>query len=72
MQSGTGTLSILGAVLIVLVFVLRAVLPRGLFIGMGSHFFHLNRIVFWLSLVAGLVIGMIRIVRAVASGRGIR
>src|SRR5712692_4536670 len=42
MQSGTGTLSILGAVLIVLVFVLRAVLPRGLFIGMGSHFFRLN------------------------------
>ncbi len=72
MQSGTGTLAILGAVLIVLAFVLRAVLPRGLLIAMESHFFHLNRIAFWLSLVAGLVIGMIRIDRAVASGRGIR
>ncbi len=71
MQTGTRTLSILGAVLIVLAFVLRAVLPRGLSIGMGSRFFHLNRIAFWLSLIAGLVIGMTGIVRAVASGRGI-
>ena len=66
MQTGTGTFSILGAVLIMLAFVLRAVLPRGLFIGMGSHFFHLNRIAFWLCLIAGLVIGMIGIIRAVA------
>ena len=72
MQSGAEALPILGAALIVLAFVLRAVLPRGLFIGMGSRFFHLNRIAFWLSLIAGLVIGIIGIVRAVASGRGIR
>ena len=72
MQSGAEALPILGAALIVLAFVLRAVLPRGPFIGMGSHFFRLNRIAFWLSLVAGLAIGIIRIVRAVASGRGIR
>jgi len=72
MLSGERTLLIWAAALIALSFVLRGALPRGLFIPIGSRFFHLNRIAFWLSLIAGLVIGMTGVVGALVRNRGTR
>jgi len=47
MQTGGKFLFVLAAVLIVLAFLLKAVIPQTYRLGLGAYFYRLDSIVFW-------------------------
>jgi hypothetical protein len=59
MQTGDKFLSVLAAVLIVLAFVLKTAIPLTHRLGIGPYFYRLDSIVFWVLLMAGLILGVI-------------
>jgi hypothetical protein len=59
MQTGDKFLSVLAAVLIVLAFVLKAAIPLTYRLAIGTYFYRLDSIAFWVLLMAGLILGMI-------------
>jgi len=59
MQTGDNFLSVLAAVLIVLAFVLKAVIPQTYRLGLGAYFYRLDSIAFWVLLMAGLILDVI-------------
>jgi len=59
MQTGGKFLFILAAVLIVLAFVLKAVIPQTYRLGLGAYFYRLDSIAFWVLLMAGLILDVI-------------
>jgi len=59
MQTGGKFLFVLAAVLIVLAFVLKAVIPQTYRLGLGAYFYRLDSIAFWVLLMAGLILGVI-------------
>jgi len=65
MQTGDKFLSVLAAVLIVLAFVLKAVIPQTYRFGIGADFYRLDSIVFWAVLMAGLILGVIVVVKII-------
>jgi hypothetical protein len=73
MYIGKTTLLIFASVLIALGFVLRAFLPQGWLVPwgwpLGSHWYHLNWVAFRACLVAGIIIGMVAILKALVSAR---
>jgi len=75
MQTGPKILSILATVFILLAFVLRAVIPRDLFLPggwpLGSHWYRMGWVSFWAFLIAGLVMGLIVVIRVMIRGQAI-
>lgn len=69
-------LSIVTAMLIVLAFVLKAVIPNNLFLPagwpLGSHWVRTGWVAFWLFLIAGIVTGLIVIIRLAGRGEAIQ
>jgi len=59
MQTGGKFLFVLAAVLIVLAFLLKAVIPQTYRLGLGAYFYRLDSIAFWVLLMAGLILGVI-------------
>jgi hypothetical protein len=59
MQTGGKFLFVLAAVLIVLAFVLKAVMPQTYRLGLGAYFYRLDSIAFWVLLMAGLILDVI-------------
>jgi hypothetical protein len=60
MQTGVKFLSVLAAVLIVLAFVLKAVIPQTQYrLGIGAYFYRLDSIAFWVLLMVGLILDVI-------------
>jgi len=59
MQTGGKFLFVLAAVLIVLAFVLKAVIPQTYRLGLGAYFYRLDSIAFWVLLMAGLILDVI-------------
>jgi hypothetical protein len=59
MQTGDKFLSVLAAVLIVLAFVLKSVIPQTYRLGLGARFYRPDSIAFWLLLMAGLIVAVI-------------
>jgi len=71
MHTGNKLLSILAAVFIVLAFVLRAVVPVTRYrIGIGNTYYRPDTIAFWVFLMAGIVTGVIVILKIIARGQG--
>ena len=56
-------LSILAAVLVVLAFVVKAIVPQNLFLPggwpPGSHWYQAGWVMFWAFLIAGLALGLV-------------
>jgi len=63
MQTGDKFLSVLAAVLIVLAFFLRAAIPQTYRLGIRAYFYRLDSIAFWVLLAAGLIFGVIAVLR---------
>ena len=59
MQTGGKFLFVLAAVLIVLAFLLKAVIPQTYRLGLGAYFYRLDSIAFWVLLMAGLILDVI-------------
>ncbi len=63
------SLSILAAVLILIAFVLRAVILQNLFLPggwpLGSHWYRMGWVSFWVFLIAGLVMGLIVAIKVI-------
>jgi TRAP-type C4-dicarboxylate transport system permease small subunit len=68
-------LSILTAILIVLAFVLRAIIPSTRFVPggwpLGSHWYRASWVAFWFFLSAGIVTGLVLTIRAAVRGQSI-
>ena len=59
-------MSVLAAVLIVLAFVLKAVIPQTQYrLGIGAYFYRLDSIVFWAVLMVGLILGVIVVLKII-------
>ncbi len=65
MQTGGKCLSLLAAVLIVLAFVLKVVIPQTYRLGRGAYFYRLDSIAFWVLLMAGLILGVIVVLKII-------
>jgi hypothetical protein len=76
MQTEPKSLSMLAAVLILLAFVLRAVIPRNLFLPggwpLGSHWYRMGWVSFWVFLVAGFVVVMVVLLKIIMRGLSLR
>jgi hypothetical protein len=59
MQTRDKLLSVVAAVLIVLAFVLRAMIPQTYRLGLGARFHRPDSIAFWVLLMAGLILSVI-------------
>jgi hypothetical protein len=68
MQTGGKFLSVLAAVLIVLAFVLKVVIPQTYRLGLGAYFYHLDSIVFRAVLMVGLILGVIVVLTTIMRG----
>ncbi len=68
MQTGDKFLSVLAAVLIVLAFVLKAVIPQTYRLGLGAYFYRLDSIAFWVLLMGGLILGVIVALKIIMRG----
>jgi hypothetical protein len=64
-QTGGKFLFVLAAVLIVLAFVLKAVIPQTYRLGLGAYFCRLDSIVFWAVLMVGLIFGVIVVLKII-------
>ena len=75
MQTGPKMLSIWAAFLILMAFVLRAVIPPTLFVPggwpLGSHWYRASSVAFWFFLIAGIVTGLILIIKAAVRGQAV-
>ena len=71
-QTGGKFLSVLAAVLIVLAFVVKAVIPQTYRFGLGGRFYRPDSIAFWLFLVAGLVVGMVVLLKIIVRELSLR
>jgi hypothetical protein len=70
------SLWILAAVLVVLAFVFRAVVPENLFLPggwpLGSHWYHAGWVIFWVFLIAGLALVLTVAIKIMLHGHRIR
>jgi hypothetical protein len=60
-----GTLPVLAAVLIVLAFLLKAAIPLTYRLGIRAYFYRLDSIAFWVLLIAGLILGVIVVLKII-------
>ena len=69
-------LPILTASFIILAFILRAVIPNNLFMPsgwpLGSHWVRTSWVAFWFFLIAGIVTGLILVIKLALRGQAIR
>jgi branched-subunit amino acid permease len=69
-------LSVLAAVLIVLAFVFRSVVPQNLFLPggwpLGSHWYRTSWVAFWFFLISGVVVALTAIIKVAARGQVVR
>jgi hypothetical protein len=54
-----------GELLIVLAFVLKATIPLTYRLGLGAYFHRLDSIAFWVLLMAGLILGVIAVLKII-------
>lgn len=71
-QTGDKFLSALAAVLIVLAFVPKGVIPQTYRFGLGGRHYRPDSIAFWLFLVVGLVGGMVVLLKIIVRELGLR
>ena len=67
------TLPTLTALLIILAFILRAVIPSNLFVPggwpLGSHWYRMTWVAFWLFLIAGIIAALTVLIKFVMRGQ---
>ena len=63
MQTGDKFLSVVAVALVVLAFVLRAAIPQVYRFGIGSHYYRPDSLVFWAVLAAGIILGVIVVLK---------
>jgi hypothetical protein len=62
--TGDKVLSVLGVVLVILAFTLKAI-PQTFRFGVGARYYRMDVLPFWVLLVAGFVLGLIAILKIV-------
>jgi hypothetical protein len=62
--TGDKVLSVLGVVLVILAFCLKAI-PQTFRFGVGARYYRMDVLPFWVLLVAGFVLGLIAILKIV-------